>query len=390
MNRRVLGKTGLEASILGFGCMRLPLLDKDKPDSVDAPEAIRMIRKAIDSGINYLDTAYPYHGTDRMQPGQSETVLGRALAGGYRERVILATKLPTWAVETRADMDRILDGQLRRLGTGHLDLYLAHNIVAPIWPKMRELGIFSFFDQARKDGRIRHPGFSFHDQYSLFRQVLDEYDWEMAQIQYNYLDTEYQAGRRGLREAHARGLGVVVMEPLRGGFLVNGIPGELREGLRARRPDWSLADWGLRWLWNQPEVGVVLSGMSAMEQLEENIRVAEAAGGEEFAPGDLAALESVKARFAERLEASCTACGYCLPCPAGVAIPKVFSLYNEYCLSDERSVKDRARQFYSMTMTGGEKAENCLACRACEDKCPQHIPIARLMPKAAEALAVPA
>ena len=386
MRKRALGKTGLEVSQLGFGCMRLPLLDPDKPESVDVPEAVRMIRRAVEAGVNYFDTAFPYHGSDRMKPGRSESALGEALAGGLRERVMIATKLPLWALEKPEDMDRVLDGQLERLGTDHIDVYLAHNIVSPYWAKVKSLGLFKFLDRARRDGRIRHPGFSSHDEYSLFRQVLDEYPWEMAQIQYNYLDADYQAGRRGLADAVSRGMGTVIMEPLRGGFLVNHLPDGLRALLRARRPDWSLADWGLRWLWDQPETGLVLSGMSGMDQLEENLRIAADAGPGEFAAADREAIEKVRAHFAERTGANCTACGYCLPCPEGVAIPKVFSTYNEYLLSDVKAVRDRARLFYDMTMSETERADRCVGCGICETRCPQHVPVASLMPKAAELL----
>ncbi|MDR3078356.1 MAG: aldo/keto reductase [Planctomycetota bacterium] len=386
MRKRALGKTGLEVSQLGFGCMRLPLLDHDKPESVNAPEAVRMIRRAAEAGVNYFDTAFPYHGSDRMKPGRSESVLGEALSGGLRDKVIIATKLPLWALEKPDDMERILDGQLERLGTDHIDLYLAHNIVSPYWQKVKDLGLFAFLDRARKNGRIRHPGFSFHDDYALFRQVLEEYPWELAQIQYNYLDVNYQAGRRGLAAAAAKGMGVAIMEPLRGGFLVNNIPEDSRSLLRERRPNWSLADWGLRWLWDQPEAGVVLSGMSSMEQLEENLRIAADAGPGTFAAADREAIEKVRARFAERMGANCTACGYCLPCPAGVAIPKIFSTYNEYLLSDAKEVKDRAKVFYGMTMSESERADKCVDCKLCETKCPQHVPVASLMPRVAELL----
>lgn len=264
MPRRILGNSGLEVSQLGFGCMRLPLAGEN-PAEIDVPKATAMIRRAIDAGVNYIDTAYPYHSDDHARPGRSEPVVGRALADGYRERVLVATKLPLWIVETRADMDRILDDQLRRLDTPYLDVYLAHNVNDGVWPKARELGLLSFFTAALKDGRIRHAAFSFHDRYGLFEEVLACYDWSMAQIQYNYLDVDHQAGLRGLRLAAGRGVGVVVMEPLRGGFLVNNLSEPARRILNEARPAWSLAEWALRWVLDHPEAATALSGMSTME-----------------------------------------------------------------------------------------------------------------------------
>ncbi|MDR3210577.1 MAG: aldo/keto reductase [Planctomycetota bacterium] len=387
---RPLGKTGIKVSNLGFGAMRLPLLNPKDPTSVNVSESVRMIRHAIDSGVNYIDTAFPYHGNDHMKPGKSEEVVGLALAGGYREKVYLATKLPLWRVETRQDMDLLLNDQLKRLNVKHIDFYLAHNINTRVWPLMQELDIFGFFDAAKRDGRIRFPSFSFHDQFELFREVVGEYPWSMAQIQYNYLDVNYQAGKRGLSLANANGIGVVVMEPLRGGFLINNIPAGTVNNLKSIRPDWSMADWGLRWVWNQPEVGLVLSGMSEMAQLEENLSIAADSLPGKLLPADLTALESVQAVFRERKVVNCTACGYCMPCPCGVAIPKIFALLNEYNLSDTNDVKERAQAFYGMTMGKKEKADNCIACRICEGKCPQHIHIASMMPKATQVLETPA
>lgn len=383
--RRALGNTGLDVSILGFGCMRLPLLSAD-PTDIDVPKATAMLRTAIDRGVNYVDTAYPYHSNDHAKPGKSETFVAQALRGGYREKVVLATKLPLWLVESRRDMDRILDEQLGRLETNRIDVYLAHNINVNVWQKVRDLGLREFLDAAVKDGRIGHPAFSFHDSFALFEEVIGSYDWHMAQIQYNYLDVDAQAGKRGLDLAAKKGIGVVAMEPLRGGYLIKYIPDDIGEGLKKIHPAWSLADWGLRWLWRQPEVSVVLSGMSEPEQVEENLNIAAGTEREAFGEREMAAIDTIRARFAERIQAPCTACGYCLPCPSGVAIPKVFANYNEYFLADADEVRKRAKLFHTMGVGEAEKARNCTACQVCEERCPQHIPIHEFMPKAAALL----
>ena len=386
---RPLGRTGFSVSPLGFGCMRLPVVNGAASD-IDVPQAAAMLAAAVDAGVNYVDTAYPYHGRDRVNPGASEAFVGDALRGGRREKVILATKLPLWLVESRADMDRILDGQLARLRTPWLDVYLAHNVNSANWPRVRDLGLLDFFDAALKDGRIRRAGFSFHDRYGLFAEVLDSYDWHIAQIQYNYLDTGYQAGERGLRLAAAKGLGVVVMEPLRGGFLVDHLPEALAALLRGTRPEWSLVDWGLRWLWRQPEVGIALSGMSAMAHVEENLRIAGAAADAagEFGERELEAVAAVRRYFQERLQTPCTACGYCLPCPHGVAIPKALAHWNDFHMVDRPELHARARFLYKLQVGEDERASRCAACRACEAACPQHIPIADCLPRVAAALEV--
>jgi len=220
---RTLGPNGPEVSILGFGCMRLPVIGGQQ-NVVDEPLATSMLRSAVDAGVNYVDTAFPYHGTSFTEPGQSEVVVGRALADGYRERVLLATKLPSWLVETRADMERHLEGQLERLGTDHIDCYLLHALNASMWDNLESLGAVEFLEAAIGDGRIRYAGFSFHDELPVFKRIVDAHDWTFCQIQYNLLDTDYQAGARGLRYAAARGLGVIVMEPLKGGRLAGRVP----------------------------------------------------------------------------------------------------------------------------------------------------------------------
>jgi predicted aldo/keto reductase-like oxidoreductase len=382
MHTLLFGKTGKQLSRLGFGCMRLPLADPADPGNIDQDLASAMLRKAIDSGVNYVDTAYPYHRSGMARAaGNGEPAVGEALKGGYREKTNLATKLPCWAVESRGDMDRLLDEQLERLQTSHIDFYLAHNLNRAVWPKMRTLGLFDFLEAAKRDGRILHAGFSFHDNYAMFQDILASYAWEFTQIQYNYLDADFQAGRRGLALAAGRGVPVIVMEPLRGGFLVNHMPDHLKVRLRALRPAWSLAEWGLRWLWSQPEVGLVLSGMSNMEQVEDNLAIAN--GDADLTEEDSAALDEARAYFMGRIKIGCTGCAYCMPCPSGVNIPQVLSKYNNYFLFETAAGRQSAKANYRMNIGGKTGARNCSHCRACEAKCPQSLPVSDEMTEVA-------
>ncbi|MGL4209852.1 MAG: aldo/keto reductase [Candidatus Adiutrix sp.] len=382
MKKQKFGQTGLEVASLGFGCMRLPL---DKPNdltSINYSLSRQMLHKAIDNGVNYVDTAYPYHSKARHLPGESELFLAEALKGGYREQVHLATKLPTWLVESRRDMDKFLDEQLKRLNSPYVDFYLAHNLNYACWGKMKNLGVIGFMNEAIKDGRIKYAGFSFHDRYELFEEIMLSYDWALAQIQHNYLDIDYQAGERGLKLAVGRGAAVLIMEPLRGGFLINHMPQELCEYLHAIEPTWSLARWGLAWLWSKPESLVVLSGMSAMEHVVDNLDSAE--NHEDLSPRHLAALDKVRAFFKANIKVDCTSCGYCLPCPSGVSISKNFEFYNDYYLVDSDEVRTRTKYYYSAQMAQDEWATHCTGCGQCQERCPQHIPISTVMPEIAK------
>ena len=383
MQRRILGKTGESVSILGFGCMRLPVAGPD-PSHIDEDLAIAMIRKAIDLGVNYVDTAWPYHGAKGFfEPGASEPLVGRALTGGWREKAKVATKLPSWLVKTRADMNRFLDLQLKRLQTSHIDFYLAHTLNARYWEAMKQADLAGFFEEARKDGRIKHVGFSFHDRFSVFREIVEGYDWDFVQIQHNYLDQAYQAGEEGVKLAARKGLGLVIMEPLRGGFLINQVPDALRAHFTGVRPAWSLADWAFRWLWSRPEISVVLSGMSAMEHVEENVNIACCA--EPLTDADEASVAFVRDAFLSRIKVGCTGCGYCMPCPEGVDIPRNFMLYNDYYLTDNEETRGITKYIYcNLALEPGEKADRCQHCGQCEEKCPQQLPVSGLMADVAD------
>jgi predicted aldo/keto reductase-like oxidoreductase len=370
---RKMNKTSLDLSILGFGCMRLPLTEEG---TIDEVLATRMIRYAIDRGVNYIDTAYPYH------HGESEPLVGRVLAGGYRERVYLATKLPVWLIKTREDMDCYLDEQLARLQTDHLDFYLLHGLVEPFWHHLMSLGVTDFLDDALADGRIRYAGFSFHDEIRVFKEIVRAYDWTFAQIQYNFMDEEYQAGTEGLRYAAKKGLGIVVMEPIRGGLLAKEIAGVSdiwRQATVQRTP----AEWALRWVWNHPEVTVVLSGMSTQEQVELNLAYAETGLPHSLTRRELPLYKKVRKELEKRSIIPCTGCNYCMPCPHGVSIPECFEYFNRGHMYDDQ---EQTRQIYTMFLGGffngiPSYASLCQQCGECEEKCPQGLPIRECLKK---------
>ncbi|HEX3000773.1 MAG TPA: aldo/keto reductase [Methanoregula sp.] len=367
---RTVHKTGDKLSALGFGCMRLP----SRGRSVDEDLAIRQIRHAIDQGVNYFDTAPIYH------LGRSEQVLAKALSGGYREKVRIADKLPHWEVFERGDMDRILDGQLKIFSTDHIDYYLIHSLSGKSFRIMKDLGVLEFLDSAKKDGRITNAGFSFHGSLDDFKMIVDAYDWDFCQIQYNYLDEKNQAGTVGLNYAAAKGLAVMIMEPLRGGNLAGRIPDSVRKIWEAASVKRSPAEWGLRWVWDHPEVTVVLSGMNDDAHIDENIRVAGNASPGSLTEDERALIGRVRDEYRRLMKIGCTGCGYCMPCPAGVDIPGVFASYNAHALFPN----DMEVKFQYVGRHGGLMGEKtaaglCRECGKCEKACPQHLPIPVLM-----------
>jgi len=373
MKYRRFGRLNWRASALGFGAMRLPVIEGD-PARIDEDEAVRMIRYAIDHGVNYVDTAYSYH------RGTSEVLVGKALQDGYRERVRLATKMPTWMVESQADMDKFLDEQLGKLRTDRVDLYLLHGLQKERWPKLRELDIFEWAEGAIADGRIGYLGFSFHDDYDVFREIVDSHDWTFCQIQYNYMDTEYQAGTRGLKYAASKGLAVVVMEPIAGGRLAVPPPPEIQAVWDKAEVRRTPAEWALQWVWNHPEVSVVLSGMSTMEHVGENVGSAGRSGPGVLTQGELELIEQVRRKYNELGFIGCTGCRYCMPCPEGVAIPDIFELYNEYYMKDR---SDEVKAKYMERIAPESRAGVCAKCGRCEELCPQQLPIRDLLRSAA-------
>lgn len=381
MEYRKFGDLGFEVSTFGFGCMRLPLeVQPDgttDPAKIDEQEAIKMIRYAIDKGVNYLDTAYPYHG------GNSELLLAKALKDGYREKVKIATKLPVWLVESYEDFEKLLDEQLAKLEVEYIDFYLLHALSKDRWDKIKELGVLDFLDQAVASGKIKYPGFSFHDELPVFKEIIDSYDWKMCQIQLNILDQDYQAGVEGMRYAASKGIPVVIMEPLRGGRLAHNVPEDVKALWDQAETKRSPVEWAFRWLYNFPEITVILSGVSTMEQLKDNIEIFSRSAPNSMDEKELELVRKVKELYDSKIKVGCTGCNYCVPCPSGVEIPHIFSIYNDYSIfGGAEEFKER----YKGLMNEGKDASNCVECGQCESECPQHISIIDKLKEAHEVL----
>jgi predicted aldo/keto reductase-like oxidoreductase len=373
---RKMGSTGVDVSILGFGCMRLPIIG-GKAQDIDYEAATAMLHHAIEGGVNYVDTAFFYHAEQFGQAGQSEPFVGQALSGGWRDKVNLATKLPQQLLKTRDEMDRFLEMQLERLQTDHIDFYLVHGITGDSWDRVHGLGVLDFLDSARADGRIKHAAFSYHGKSADFSRVVDAYDWAFAQIQYNYMDVDYQAGYSGLQYVRDKGMGVVVMEPVKGGKLAGHLPPEAQVIFDASPVKRTPAEWALRYVWNEPGVSLALSGMTTMEQVVENLAVAEKGDARSLSPAELHMFDEVRDIMHAKTKADCTACRYCQPCPAGVEIPDILASLNAAAVWDDPN----AWLTGYTQIKGG--ASLCTECGQCEDICPQGLPIRDLMKEAA-------
>ena len=366
MIKKINQKNGDELSILGFGCMRFPT----KAGLIDEPRSINLIRNAIENGVNYFDTAYIYHA------GKSEVLLGKALKDGYRERVKIATKLPTYMVNTLDNAKKIMSNQLSRLQTDCIDYYLLHMLTdKAMYDKMEKLGVMVWLKELKKNGTINNIGFSFHGSKMDFEQIVTAYPWDFCQIQYNYLDENNQATKSGLILASSLGIPVIVMEPLRGGKLVNNLPKNVIKEFQSYDAKRSPAEWGLRWIWNHKEVNVVLSGMSDERQVEENIRVASDSKENSLSDKELEIFEEVKRVMTEKTKVPCTACGYCMPCPYGVDIPGCFSSYNDRYLLDDKMYRVNYAQTLGALSAKPAFASQCKECGKCEEHCPQKIEI---------------
>lgn len=361
--------------------MRLPL----NGNAIDEPRAIKQIRLAIDNGVNYVDSAPPYHG------GESEKVLGKALRDGYREKVKVATKLSPFMLEQPEDMQKMLDLQLQKLQTNHIDYYLLHGLDEDTWAMMQDFGALTFLEKAKAEGKIINMGFSFHGTLSTFKEIVDANDWVMCQIQYNYLDEHLQAGTEGLRYAASRKLAVMVMEPLRGGALTGKVPVEVQRLYADSKLGWSPAEWGLLWVWNHPEVTLALSGMNDEAQVTENLKIANQALPNTLTTEELTVIKKVKAAYRRLMKVPCTGCSYCMPCPEGVNIPGNFSIYNDYWMfSDEQASKN----LYGLVLEGGFSGERsdaslCKQCKKCVERCPQHIDIPSQLQEVSKTLGSP-
>ena len=370
-------------SILGFGCMRLPM----KGEQIDEERAIRQIRRAIDSGVNYVDTAWPYHG------GQSEPLLGKALKDKYRDLVKVATKLPSWMINCREDMDRFLAAQLKKLDIDRIDYYLIHALDGTLWDMLQGHGVIDFINRAKADGRIVNAGFSFHGLGPDFKRIVDAYPWEFCQIQYNFIDEKNQAGTEGLKYAAAQNLGVIVMEPLRGGNLGRATaPPAVEKIWNEAKTRRTPAEWALRWVWNHPEVTVVLSGMNEEQHIAENLAMADSGLPGSLTDSELALVEQVGRKYQELMKVPCTGCGYCMPCPSNVSIPVIFETYNTMHMFGE---PETHKFLYAARMSGilfdGKPAfaSQCTECGQCLEKCPQHIPVPECLAKVAQEMEGP-
>lgn len=366
MQTRINTKNGDALFSLGFGCMRFPT----KGGGIDEPRSIKMIHDAIENGVNYFDTAYVYHA------GKSESLLGKALAGDRRKQVKIATKLPPFMVSKLSGAQKIFATQLSRLQTDYIDYYLLHMLTdKPMFDRLAALGVMEWLEELKANGTVRNIGFSFHGTKSDFESIIKAYPWDFCQIQYNYMDENSQATRSGLRLAASLGIPVIVMEPLRGGKLVTHLPEQVKKLFAAANAKWSPAEWALRWVWNQPEVNVVLSGMSDEAQVADNIRIASDAMPNSLSESELKVFDQVKEILLKKTKIPCTACGYCMPCPYGVDIPGCFSYYNDKYLMNDKSARFKYLQNTGTLAVKPSNASQCRSCGKCESHCPQNIAI---------------
>ena len=364
MKYRTFGKLGIQGSAFGLGCMRFN--GAASGDSViDEQKAVSLIRRAIDGGVTYLDTAYVY--LDKT----SEIVLGKALQDGYRDKVTIATKMPMEAVKNRADMEALLAEELKKLQTDHIDFYLMHGINKEKWEYFKSIGAPEFFDEMKQAGKIRYKCFSFHGPYEDFEYIIKDSDWDMVQIQYNFMDVDNQAGTKGLELAGSLGIPVVIMEGLLGGRLANA-PDNVQALYDAFPVKRSAVEWAFRWLCNRPEIATVLSGCNEEQQIDDNLRIFDTVEPEIMSEEELKLMDDVREAYLSRTKIGCTGCRYCMPCPNGVNIPGIFAAWNNASLYNADPKNDWG---FNNIVSNGETAENCVACGACEAACPQHLDI---------------
>ena len=368
-------KYGNPLSILGFGCMRF----SKKGNAIDIDKAEKEIMAAYRNGVNYFDTAYVYPG--------SEDAIGKIFERNQiRDKINIATKLPQYMISNAAAIDRYFNEELSRLRTDHVDYYLMHHLTdVAMWEKLKSVGILEWIKEKKASGQIRNIGFSYHGNTDNFLKILNDYDWDICQIQYNYLDEVTQAGRAGLQAAHEKGIPVVIMEPLRGGKLVNMLPEGAKKAMKESGRGWSPAEYGLRWLYDQPEVTVVLSGMNSEEMVRENCKTASETAAGSLTPEDFAVLEVVKEKIREKEKVGCTGCRYCMPCPKGVDIPGIFRCYNAMYTESKTQGRFQFAQTVGLTKEPAF-ATQCIQCGKCEQHCPQSIPIRQKLKEADKAL----
>lgn len=364
-------KYGKDISILGYGCMRF----SKKGNSINLEKAEKEVMNAINKGVNYFDTAYIYPG--------SEEALGKILEKNKaRDKIYIATKLPQYLIKSKSALDKYFDEQLKRLRTDHIDYYLMHMLTdIAAWEKLKKLGIEEWIIQKKKEGKIKNLGFSFHGNSDMFIKILDDYDWDFCQIQYNYMDENSQAGRKGLMAAAEKHIPVIIMEPLRGGKLVDLLPEKAKKVINDYKTKRTPAEWAFRWLWNQPQVTCVLSGMNSMEMVDENIKVASEVKVNEFSKEDFEMIEKVKSEINANVKVNCTGCRYCMPCPRGIDIPTAFKCYNQMYTENKGSGRKEYLQIVALQKEMSD-ISNCVECGKCESHCPQHIEIRKKLKEA--------
>ncbi len=361
MEYRKMEKLGISTSLLGFGCMRFPT---NADGSIDEKEALAMIDTAYQSGVTYFDTAYPYHG------GTSEAVTGKALARYPRDSYYLATKLPIWDVKSIADAERIFHEQLERLQKDYIDFYLMHALNRAHWNVIKELGILEYCEKLRVAGKIKYLGFSFHDGYEVFEEILTSYKWDFCQIQLNYMDKDTQATLKGVALAEKLGIPMIIMEPVKGGSLAKLPHDGIDELFKKARPEASTSSWALRYVGSFDNVKVVLSGMSTMAQVEDNLKTFS--DFEPLSEAEQRIIEQAAEALRKRVQNGCTNCRYCMPCPAGVDIPRCFAIWNQYHIYEN---VNETKWNWTQDIEAAKKASNCVKCGKCEQACPQHIAI---------------
>ena len=372
MEYRNFGALDIKVSRFGFGCMRLPTTDNiPLSKNIDEKESQKMIEYAIDNGVNYFDTAYPYHREN------SEVFLGKALKNGLRQKVYIATKSPVWLINSKEDFDKYLNIQLKRLQTDTIDFYLLHALDNYRWNDIiLKHDVLKYAEKAKQAGLIKHFGFSFHDDYDMFKKIVDGYDkWEFCLLQYNYMDTDRQATQKGLEYAVSKNIGIAIMEPLSGGRLANP-PETIVKTFNSYSKPYSPAEWGFRWLYNHENISTILSGVSSFEQLKDNIRIVNSCKDLIMDKEEFDIIAKVKTVYQERIKVNCTKCDYCLPCSQGVNIPRNFELYNDVYIFNNFALPASS---YQLFMPTEEKASNCTQCKECEEKCPQKLDISALL-----------
>ncbi|MGM0379874.1 MAG: aldo/keto reductase [Bacillota bacterium] len=375
MRYKKLDNTKNEISVLGFGCMRFPTIDGDN-EKIHVSKSEKMLDYAYENGVNYFDTAWPYHGK------KSEKFIGDYISKrDIRDEIYLATKLPSWLINSKEDMYKYFNKQLERLKTDYIDYYLIHSLNEKLWENLKDNGIFEFIDELKQKELIKHIGFSFHDEYEVFEKIIDDYDgWEFTQIQLNYLDENWQAGLKGLEYAKENDLDLIIMEPLKGGKIVGEIPRDIEKIFMDSKKKSKPVKWALDYLWNKPEVDILLSGMSNIDQVIENVEYADKSESNCFNKEDIKLIEKVKEEYKKRIAINCTQCKYCIPCPVEVNIPLAFKQYNNYKKFDNF---EKFKNKYIDETKPKVRASKCIECGQCLDKCPQNIDIPKELKKVA-------